>query len=241
MPKPAPPSKASKNKALSTQRYLQFAAAKNDVLVLKNGGIRAILEVTSLNFNLKSEDEQKAIISSYQQFLNALNFPVQILCKSRKLDIDLYLARLRKREGEIQNPLLQKQMTEYIQYIQKLVEYADIMEKRFFVVVPVNPVRASSTGVFSSFLKYIAPDDKVLEIIKRQKEFKNLKKDLDSRVNVVRTSLENCGLSVSQLTTEQVISLFYQSYNPQTSRNQKLQNLENTPVQNPEDSLISSD
>lgn len=234
--------KGKKNKAVSTQRYVQFAGTHDDTLILKNGGLRAVLEVSSINFNLKSEDEQNAIIRSYQGFLNSLNFPVQVLVRSRKLDIDHYLDDLQLRKKKLHNELLKRQMEEYIEYVQKLVEYTDIMEKRFFVVVPMNPPRAEKKGTFGSFMQYISPDDKVVEIIKRKKEFKNLKKDLDTRVNIVKTALENCSLNVTQLNTEKIIQIFYQAYNPQLARRQKLEHMEDMAMAGgPEENLISAE
>lgn len=213
--------KGKSNPLISTQRFLQFAEVHDDILVLKNGGLRAVIEVNSINFNLKSEDEQDAIIQSYQRFLNALNFPVQVLVRSRKLDIDLYIDDLKVRKRKLTNDLLRLQMDNYIQYIEKLVEFSDIMEKRFFVVVPATPARSDKKGMMFSFLSYIKPDDTVMDIIKRKQEFKNLKKELESRVGTVQTALGNCGLSVSQLSTQKIIELFYQAYNPDLSRSQK--------------------
>ena len=231
----------AKQKLLAVQRYLEFAGVHDDTLILKNGGIRAVLEVSSINFNLKSEEEQNAIIYSYQRYLNALNFPVQILVKSRKLDIDLYLEGLKEKMRHQQNELLKRQMAEYIEYIAKLVEYADIMEKKFYVVIPQNPPRAEKPTFMQSFWAKIHPDDKVEEIIKRRKEFKGLKNGLDERVNVVTTGLENCGLSVKQLDTQHIIELFYQSYNPQLAREEKLAPLEEYGMEgNPEDNLVES-
>lgn len=232
--------KSKKSKLLSTQRYLEFAGVHDDILILKSGGIRAVLEVNSINFNLKSKEEQNSIIYGYQRFLNGLDFPVQILMRSRKLDIDQYLDDLKEKTRHQQNELLKTQMVEYTEYISKLVEYADIMEKRFFVVIPQNPMRAEKTSVWTSFLDKIFPDDKVIEVIQRQKEFKNLKKGLDERANVVKTGLENCGLSVKQLNTEKIIELFYQCYNPQTSRTQKLTSVEDLSVSgNSSDNLVN--
>ncbi len=234
--------KSQKNKMLSTQRYLNFAGVRNGILVLKNGGIRAVLEVSSINFNLKSEAEQNAIIGSYQKFLNSLNFPTQILIRSRKLDIDHYLDILDQRMKKISNQLLRDQMAEYIEYIEKLVEYSDIMEKRFFVVVQVNPNRAEKKTLLSKFLSYIKPDDTVLEILKRRREFAELKKSLDNRVNVVQTSLENCGLQVTSLNTEEIIELLYQVYNPQLARTQKMGKPEDMAItQGPEENLVEEE
>ncbi|PID70406.1 hypothetical protein CSB37_01815 [bacterium DOLZORAL124_38_8] len=218
--------KAQKGSMLSTQKYLQFAEAHDNILVLKDGGIRAVLEVSSVNFNLKSESEQDAIISGYQSFLNALNFPVQILIKSRKLDIDGYIDLLKDRMRKITNSLLKQQMEGYIEFVSKLVEFSDIMEKKFYVVVPVTPARAETKSALSSFLAYIAPGDTVMDILKRKAEFKNLKKQLETRINVTKTALENCGVGVRQLKTEEIIEIFYKTYNPQMARNQKIENLE---------------
>ena len=117
----------------STQLYLNIAEIRDNVFVLKNGWMRSILQVSSINFNLKSEQEQNAIIYAYQGFLNTIDFPIQILVRSRKLDIDAYLDSLNEKREKQTNMLLQRQTFEYIEYIKKLVEYADIMEKNFYV------------------------------------------------------------------------------------------------------------
>lgn len=227
-------------KVVSTQRYLQFAEVHDDTLVLVNGGLRAALEVSSINFNLKSSEEQDAIIMSYQQFLNSLNFPVQILIKSRKLDIDLYLNVLQQKRKKIASTLLKNQMSEYIEYISRLVENADIMEKKFYIVLPVNPSRAEPKGMLSKFISYIKPDDTVVDILRRRKEFADLKKDIDTRVNIVTTALENCNLKVKRLDTAELIQIFYQSYNPQLARAQKFSNVEDLGVeQDPMDMTMS--
>ncbi len=230
--------KSEKDKAFSTQRYLQFAGARDSILILKDGGVRAILEVSSVNFNLKSEAEQNSIILAYQRFLNSLSFPVEILMRSYKLDIEHYLDMLGQRKKKLTNQLLRDQMEEYIEYIQKLVEYSDIMEKKFFVIVPVDPPRAEKKSMIAKFWSYIHPDDTVMDIITRRKEFQDLKRLLETRVNVVQTSLENCGLKVNQLDTEAIISLFYQVYNPLLSRTQKIKNIGNLSVSDgPEETI----
>ena len=191
---------------------------------------------------MKSENEQNAIIYSYQRFLNSLNFPVQVVIKSRKLDIDNYLEDLKIRMKGQKNELLKNQMGEYIEYITKLVEFTDIMEKRFFVIIPQNPMRAEKKSIWRSFLEKISPDDKVVNVIKRRKEFKDLKKQLDEKENVAKTGLTNCGLAVKKLSTEKIIELFYQGYNPQLSRNQKINHLGDLAMAgNPQDNLVPNE
>ncbi len=215
-----------KNIGLGTQVHLKIAEIRDDTLVLKNGGIRVVLKVSSINFNLKSEEEQNAIIYSYQGFLNTLEFPVQIVARSKKLDIDEYLDKLKKIAEKQVNPLLQRQTFEYVEYIAKLVEYADIMEKEFFVVVPYDPLRAQKPNIIQKFFQNLSPKDGYEAIRRRHEEFDQLKKSLNQRVNAVRVGLENTGLKVDQLSTKQLIELFYTIYNPTVSRYEKAKNSE---------------
>src|SRR3990167_11484647 len=109
--------------------HLQIAELRDNLAVLKNGGIRAVLKTSSVNIHLKSEDEQNAIIYSYQNFLNTLEFPVQIIVRSKKLDLDDYIDKLKGIAEKQTNPLLIDQTMEYVDYIQRLIEYADIMQR----------------------------------------------------------------------------------------------------------------
>ena len=211
--------------AASTQIFLNVSEIKDNVLVLKNGGLRAVLQTSSINFNLKSEQEQNAIIFGYQSFLNSIDFPIQILVHSRKLDIDKYIDNVRVIAENQENPLLKKQTNEYCDYIQKLVEYADIMEKKFYVVVPYEPYRAQNLNMFSKFLQSISSADSIDNIKRRHREFDELNRHLSQRINMVKAGLEGCNLRVAQLTTTQLIELFYQIYNPLTARNEKLTDL----------------
>lgn len=211
--------------AASTQLYLNIAEIKDDAVVLKNGGLRAILQTTSINFNLKSEDEQNSIIYAYQNFLNSLDFPIQIYIQSRKLDIDKYIDNVKKAAAKHENPLLKEQTLEYAAYVQKLIEYADIMEKNFYVVVPYDPYRTQNLNIFSKFMKSISAQDSIDAIKRRHHEFEDLNKHLSERVNSVKTGLEGCNLRVAQLTTPQLIELFYKIYNPETAHNEKIEDI----------------
>lgn len=218
-----------KNTKVSTQMYLKIAEIRDNTVVLKNGGLRAALKVSSLNLNLKSEAEQNAVIYSYQNFLNTLEFPIQILIRSKKLDIDHYIEGLKKKGVGQTNPLLQKQTFEYIEYISRLVEYADIMQKEFYVIIPQDPYRSEKRGFFQSVWENLFKQkDSPTNLKQRHKEFEELHKQLIQRVNVVSTGLQNCNLKVAELSTQELIELFYESYNPKTSRSQKVQ--ETTPL-----------
>jgi Fe2+ transport system protein B len=210
-----------KTPGLGTQMYLKISEIRDDTLVLKNGGVRTVLSVSSINFNLKSEEEQNAIIYSYQGFLNTLEFPIQIVIRSKKLDIDEYLDKLRKLGEKQTNPLLQRQTYEYVEYIAKLVEYADIMQKEFLVVVPYDPYRSQKVTMIQKFIQNLQAKETYEAVKRRHDEFEQLKKSLNQRVNTVKTGLENCGLKVNQLNTKDLIELFYNIYNPTISRYEK--------------------
>lgn len=211
-----------KNPKAASQLHLRIAEIRDNTLVLKNGGLRAILKVSSLNFNLKSEAEQKAIIYSYQSFLNTLDFPIQIVIRSRKLDLDNYIDKLKTLAEKQTNSLLQKQTYEYADYIRRLIEYADIMEKEFYVVVPLDPMRAVHQNFIEKFWGRMHPADTIASITKRHQEFDQLKKNLNQRTTTIKTGLENCGLKTEVLLTTDLIALFYQIYNPLTARTEKI-------------------
>lgn len=226
-----------KNIASSTQLYLKISEIHDDAVVLKNGGLRAILRVSSVNFNLKSEQEQNSIIYSYQGFLNTLEFPIQIVIRSKKLDVDQYLDKLQKIGEKQTNPLLQNQTFEYVEYIRKLVEYADIMEKDFLVVVPVDPLRATKPNIFQKFFQNINSKDTYSNIKQRHEEFDGLKRTLNQRVSTIRIGLENCGLKVNQLMTKELIELFYNIYNPTVSRLEKAKEVDKINITTDEEKM----
>lgn len=219
--------KQYKDHTQSTQKYIPFAEIKDDTIIMKDGSIRAILEVISFNFSLKSTEEQEAIIYSYQGFLNALEFPIQILIKSKKLNIDNYINDLKEKAEAQQNNLLKIQTLEYINYISKLVEYADIMEKKFYIVVGYESSLFENAGIdllknFKKFWNNINPDDTKEKYRNREKSFEDAKKGLTQRINIVQSGLTNLGLQVQQLKNKDLINLLYITYNPLISLEQKL-------------------
>jgi len=206
----------------STQLYLKVKEIRDDTVILKDGGIRAVLKTSSINLNLKSEAEQNAVIYSYQNFLNTLEFPIQIIIRSKKLDFYTYIEKLKKIGVKQSNILLQKQTFEYIEYVSRLLEYADIMEKEFYVIIPQDPFGQEKKGFFKSFLDNIRPKDNVAKIKARHAKFEKLSKRLLERSNITTSGLENCGLKVQKLNTQELIELYYETYNPMTSRSQKV-------------------
>lgn len=212
-------SKKSAQSKISTQQYLDIAEIREDVVILKDGTMRAVLLVSSINFSLKSEDEQNAIISAYVGFLNSLEFPLQIVIQSRMLDIDTYLNGLQKIEREQTNELLRMQTAEYRQYVAELVKIGDIMTKRFYVVVPYDPSSDKQKGWFSRLFEVFSAAS---DIRLSQKQFDKRKQALTQRVEVVMSQLSSMSLSSVMLDTQSLIELYYNTYNPDTYKTEKL-------------------
>lgn len=192
---------------------------KDDVVILRNGTIRTVLLVSSMNFALKSDEEQAAVIQAYTQFLNTLDFPLQIVIQSRKLNIDPYLENLKVIEKTQSNELLKMQTQEYITYVRELVELADIMSKHFYVVVPYQPGANKRQGFFKRLTGVLSPTN-VIHI--KQKRFEEYRDELLKRVDFVADGLSGLGLKAVPLDTQGLIELFYTTYNPQTSGQEKV-------------------
>lgn len=210
------------NSTPSTQRFLQLSEIKDDVIIMKDGSLRAVLLVSSINFALKSEDEQNAIISGYVSFLNSLESSLQIIIQSRKLDLDQYLEFLKETEEKQQNDLLKMQMAEYRQYITELVEIGNIMTKRFYVVVSYSVFGKKNRGFWQRLNDILSPT-KAINL--DQKYFLEKQRDLFIIVDKVMTGLSSMGLRSQVLDTQSLIELFYNTYNPTVSRNEKLQDI----------------
>jgi len=212
-----------KNKpTASTQAYLDIQEIKEGTVVMRDGSLRAILVVSSTNFSLKSADEQNALIGAYQNFLNSLEFPIQILMQSRKLDINAYLDRLRSTMQQQSNELLRMQTQEYVEYITKLVEFASIMNKTFYVTIPLG-TGAVRSGIFEKFSNLFNP---TREISVKSRDFEKAREELSKRANQVMSGLGPMGLKTILLTTEELVELIYNSYNMDTSSPIKIKSVE---------------
>lgn len=226
---PDKPDKLAKNKVrVSTQQYLDIFEIKDDVVIMRDGTLRAVLLASSINFSLKSEDEQNAVISSYVSFINNIDFPLQIVIQSRELNIDSYLEFLKKKEKEQINRLLKIHTTEYINYIKELTSLGTIMNKRFFIVVPYNPMSDKRKGFFSLLLEALKPAS-ALKL--KEKTFNRYKEMLNRRLEGVYNGIESMGVDLVRLDTQALIELYYQTYNPETAYNQPLNNIEELRVE----------
>lgn len=220
--------KGKKISSASTQQYLDILEIKDDTVVMRDGTLRVVLAVSSINFALKSEDEQNAIISSYVSFLNNISTPIQIVVQSRDLNIDNYIEYLKNKEKEQTNRLLKIQTGEYIEYIKELVSMGKIMNKKFFVVIPYSPFSDKRKGFLSQLSEIFKPAT-VLKL--KETKFLKYKDNLSRRVDSIFSALLSLGVDVKQLNTQELIELYYNSYNPETSKNQPLVDIEKLQVE----------
>jgi ribosomal protein S16 len=193
--------------ATATQQKVYIEDIQDGVLVLKDGSLRAIIMTSSVNFALKSTEEQDALIYKYQSFLNSLDFPVQILMTSRHLNISDYLAMIEQKRREQPNELLRIQIAEYVDFVKNLVQIGSIMSQSFYVVVPLSRVEKKEADIIEKlglFQKKVAQEEKSLEELKTQ---------LWQRVDYVISGLAGIGIRSAPLKTEEVAELFYRLYN----------------------------
>jgi len=200
----------------ASQDFVKIKEIRDGIVVLKDGSLRAVLMASSINFALKSEDNQQAIISQFQNFLNSLDFSVEIVVQSRRFDIKPYIAILEERAKGQKNELLKLQTREYIGFVKKFTEGTNIMNKTFFIVVAYSPAIVemhSGSGGITTKIKEGFGGGKRTEADKT-KGFDEHRTQLEQRVSVVEQGLIRTGVRVAQLGTEEVVDLFYQLFNP---------------------------
>ena len=218
-PKPGVPS----------QRYLDIAEIKDDVVIMKDGTIRSVLLVSSINFSLKNVDEQNAIVQAYMGFLNSIDFPLQIVIQSRRMNIDSYLASLKQAELTQANELLRGQIADYREYVRQLVQLGDIMQKRFYVVVPLDPAVTPTKRNFFTRLQEILTPSGLIRV--SESRFVEQKKSLMLRVNSVVGGLSAMSLNAVPLDTQSLIELYYTVYNPELFETQRMQDVNTLQVE----------
>lgn len=199
-------------KGPATQEFVDVDEIREGVVVLKSGGLRAILMCGSRNLELESIDGQNAIISAYADFLNSFDWPLQIIIHSRKIDIDPYLKTLEERLKTQDNELLKIQTAEYIDFIRSFVTLSDIMVKRFYVSVPFDPIESTSEGPIEKISSLFAKKSESAAL--SEEKFKEYRSQLFQRVEHIILALAHVGIKAAGLATDELIELFYNLYNP---------------------------
>ena len=226
---PAVPATKKPSGPASAQTSLLFSEMRENMIIMHDGSFRAVIECESINFDLMSAREREGIEYSYQNFLNSLYFPLQILVRSRRVDIGPYLDRLVEIRRSQDNMMLSQLMNDYIDFIDVLSQEANIMDKSFYIVVPYYPagdiaeIKKQAKGLFDSFFGGSSKEVTVTKI--NQTDYEKGKDEIKNRVDSVMSGLFQMGVKSGQLTTQQLSVLFYNSYNPDTSSRQPLNEL----------------
>ncbi|MFA5652011.1 MAG: hypothetical protein WC933_01485 [Candidatus Paceibacterota bacterium] len=196
----------------ATQDFVPIKEIRDGIVILKDGSMRAVVMASSVNFALKSSDEQQGIIMQFQTFLNGLDFSVQISIQSRELDIRPYIAMLEGRYKNETGDLMKIQIREYIQFIKNFVDQTSIMTKTFFVVIPFSPLTSSSSS--ENPLDQIVSKQKSSIDTGKSNHFEENRTQLEQRIGTVSQGLSRCGIKTIQLGTEEIVELFYKIFNP---------------------------
>ena len=193
----------------ATQQFVPVKEIRNGVIVLKDGGYRGVLICSSVNFGLKSADEQRAITLGFQNFLNTLDFSIQIIINSRKMDLRPYLALLEEKAPEQKTELMRIQLREYIEFVRSFTDQANIMTKSFYIVVPYSS-RSSAAGAIS----FLRQESAAVKSASAETSFEEDRAQLEQRLALVASSLSGTGVRAIALGTEEIIELLYRSFNP---------------------------
>lgn len=212
----------------STQNALQIAEIRDGIVIMNDGTYRAVVMVKSINFDLMSPQEQESTEYGYQGFLNSLYFPIQIFIRSQKVDLQPYIEKLDRIRTEHDNMLLALLMDDYIGYIDQLAMQTNIMDKKFYVVIPFFPVAtpdkalAQSKNFFSGFIELFSKTEN--HVVINEPDLIKAKDELRNRVQAVLGGLQQCGIQGLPLDTQELIELYYDTYNPDTATRQQLKN-----------------
>jgi len=209
--------------SISTEKFVEIETIKDDCVIMKDGSLRAVIMVSGINFDLLSDTEQEVVLNAYQNLLNGLDFSLQILIHSRKINLDNYLRQIKEREKNETNELLKMQIQEYYNFIGELVKSTNIMTKRFYIVVPYSPSMISEEGgsalgqIFKNLPMSFGKKSSnlVQEEENKEMEFANNKMQLFHRVSAIISTLKTMGLNAIRLKTPELIELFYNFYNPE--------------------------
>ncbi|KKU43722.1 MAG: hypothetical protein UX61_C0012G0004 [Parcubacteria group bacterium GW2011_GWA2_46_7] len=199
---------------VASQQLINIETIRDGIIILKDGGLRIILEAEGVNFDLKSPDEQSGMISSFQEFLTSIDFSLQIVVRSQVAVIEPYLKKIAERQSMETNELLKAQMADYTSFLDTFIKENHIMTKRFLVVVPYQPA-ALNQSTFSHLSSMLPLSQQQPETNSVNEEFSRNRAQLENRLNIVSNGLARMGIPYRQLDTEELIKLFYSLYNPQ--------------------------
>ncbi len=212
----------------STEKFVSIETIRDNCVILKDGSLRAVIMVSGINFDLLSESEQDVIINAYQNLINGLDFTLQTLVHSRKINLNNYLKKIKEKESQETNELLRLQISEYYNFIDELVKSSNIMVKRFYLIVPYSPSAVSISSVDNplaqvfSKLPFVKKENPKQLEQKEEIDFTNQKLQLNHRVSSIISGLKPMGLNAIRLKTPELIELYYNFYNPEKQERMNL-------------------
>lgn len=209
---------------VSTQDHLEIETITNDIIILRNGGAVLILKTTAVNFDLLSEIEQDAIIAAFSSLLNSLNFPIQIVIRSKKLDITNYIEKVHAVEDKIKDPLLRVQAESYRKFVQELIKKNEVLDKSFYVAIPSGGTADSPRQLADpfDFLKKLTGAKSKRINVNVQQVLKNAQTELyPKRDNLIR-EFARINIKTRQLNTQELVELFFDIYNPTSIHEQRI-------------------
>ncbi len=209
----------------STQDHLDIETIKDDLVILKNGGATLILKTTAVNFDLLSEIEQDAMIAAFSALLNSLTFPVQISIRSKKLDITNYIEKVSEIEEKLKDPLLKAQATAYKKFVQELIKRNEVLDKSFYVAIPYGgavDINNQLGGPFDFMFKLFGLGTKRTASVNAPSVAKNAVSELFPKRDSVIKEFARIGIKARQLTTQELVELFFDIYNPSSVHEQRI-------------------
>ena len=216
---------AKKPSPSSTQQYVAISEIRDDVVVLNDGSIRQIVKVKPVSIELRSQKEQDAVIYQFRSFLNALKFPIQISIQGRRVDLSRYITKLQNIGADEQNELIKVQITDYIDFIERLSNEVNIMDRSYYVIVPHNKNPGVST-TRQTWMDKLLGGKKSKETVYTVQEFEELKVQLEEKTQIVTGRLESLGIQAKKMGSAELIELYYNTYNPEESTTQHIEDIE---------------
>lgn len=203
----------------NTETMLSISEIRNDTIIMKDGGLRAILRINGINLDLKNGDEQQIVLEQYKKFLNGLEYPIQILVRNTFLDLSNYLNYIRGNVDPIENPVLKQQGEAYYRFLQNIdMQQGLIFNKEFYIIVPYYEWEKDKGQIqkprWSKLLDVLNAKDSVEKVVARYRQFLRGRNWLDTRVNLIIDGLNGIGIGAEKITTSDIINLIFRCYNP---------------------------
>lgn len=207
----------------TTQEHLDIEDIRDNLVILKNGGVAAVITTTAVNFALLSEIEQDALIAAFSMLLNSITFPMQIVIKSKRVDISNYLAKVVQTEQTLTDPLLKRQAQAYRKFIQEIIKVNNVLDKKFYVVVPSGSAKYQELGAspFDWINRLFGMHTKRVKVNIEQ-ALERARPELLPKVDHLIGEFNRLGIKARQLNTQEIVELYFEFYNPSTSQSQRI-------------------